>query len=47
MTLGPVAAREYYWLLSPRTAEARRNVERLFSNLAATLDKELPNYSRP
>lgn len=44
MPLAPVAAREYYWLLSP-AQQARVRVERLFAELAATLRQQLPNYS--
>lgn len=45
MPLAPIAAHEYYWILSPQSsAEAHRQVERFFDALTATLRKQLPNY---
>ncbi|MCX7930071.1 MAG: PIG-L family deacetylase [Chlorobi bacterium] len=47
MPLSPVAAREFYWLLSPQTADARQRVEHVFAQLQATLGTHLPHYARP
>ncbi|MCS7302333.1 MAG: PIG-L family deacetylase [Bacteroidota bacterium] len=44
MPLGPIANREYYWLLAPRTESARVQVEKLFRMLREKLRTELPNY---
>ncbi|KXB97348.1 MAG: hypothetical protein AA908_07675 [Chlorobi bacterium NICIL-2] len=44
MPLGPVPAREYYWLLSPETPQARQRAERLFTELERALQEHLPNY---
>jgi LmbE family N-acetylglucosaminyl deacetylase len=44
LPLGPVPAREYYWLLSPDTPQARYRAERIFAELEKTLQEHLPNY---
>ncbi|GBD06075.1 Mycothiol S-conjugate amidase [bacterium HR20] len=44
MPLGPIPAREYYWLLSPDTPQARQCVERVFAELERALQEQLPNY---
>lgn len=44
MPLGPIPAREYYWLLSPDSPQARSRAEHLFAELQKTLHEQLPNY---
>ena len=44
VSLGSIPAREYYWLLSPATAEARTQVVRILAELQKTLSTQLPNY---
>jgi len=44
MPLGPIAAREYYWILAPLQPDARRRVEELVATLQQTLQQRLPNY---
>ncbi len=44
MTLGPVAAREYYWLLAPSSPVVYRRLAEIFGALERTLHKQLPNY---